>query len=112
MNGQYTKEIGDAKRITDDIIYLTFGLGQAVAKGGAKNIELRNVSHSGFVEMVFMRLTGRDFRTTGSGMVNSGEGLTVHFLPNGKAILEYRNNLYDATQNLERSIAETRSHFK
>lgn len=112
MNGKYTSEIGDAVRITDDLIYLTFGLGQTVAQGGRKNIELRNVSHSGFVEMVFMRLTGRDFRTTGSGMVNPGEGLTVHFLPNGKAVLEYRNRRYDVTKNLEKSIAQTRSRFK
>jgi hypothetical protein len=112
MRGAYTKELGNAIKITDDMIYLTFGLGKKVAENGHQNIELRNVSHSGLVEMIFMRLTGRNFHETGSGMVNPGEGLTVHFLPDGKAILEYRNKKYDVTQNLQRSIETTRSQFK
>lgn len=77
-----------------------------------QDIQLRNVSHSALVELVFMRLTGRDFRETGAGMSNFGEGLTVHFLPNQKAVLEYRGQKWDVTQSLNNVLKKTRNKFK
>ncbi len=115
MKGKHTKKLGKAHQITDNIIWHTLGPALEAAQKGHKNLDLRNITHSGFVEMVFMRLTGRDFRSTGKGMVDFGEGMTVHFVPKEKttrAILEYRGKQFDVTRNLNRILDETRSGFK
>ncbi|MBS3061915.1 MAG: hypothetical protein J4215_05020 [Candidatus Diapherotrites archaeon] len=112
MHGKYARRIGDPIKITDNIILDTLQLGKEVSKRGGQNIELRNVSHSGFVEMVFMRLTGRDYRETGKGMVEPGEGLLVHFLPEGKAVLEYRDKQFDVTKKLNQIIKSARSKYR
>lgn len=111
MQGKYNNELGDAHQIADDIIYHTIGLGQEAAKRGAENISLANPNHSDFTELVVMRLTGRDIREFGP-MIGFGEGLTVHFTKTGRAILEYRNQKFDVTKNLNLIMKSIRSGFK
>ena len=91
-----------SKEVADSIIKKRFGLGQRVAKMGAKEIMLDNLTHSWIVEAVFERLTGTNFNTLKPGtMVRETEGLTVTHYRNGKAVLKYRNKSFDITKKLD-----------
>ena len=102
LDGKVSKQIlGDPKVLADVIIKKRLGLGQKVAKMGAKDIMLENLSHSWMVEAVFERLTGKKFNSLKPGtMVRETEGLTVNHYKNGKAVLRYRGQSFDVTSRL------------
>ncbi len=102
LDGKVSSKIMTSpKEVADVIIKKRLGLGQKVAKMGAKDIMLANQTHSWIVEAVFERLTGKKFNTLKPGtMVRETEGLTVTHYKNGKAVLNYRGNSFDITKRL------------
>jgi hypothetical protein len=96
------KIIASPKEVADNIIKKRFGLSQKIAKAGAKEIMLDNLTHSWLVEAVFERLTNTKFNNLKPGtMVRETEGLVISHYKNGKAVLRYRNKSFDVTQKLE-----------
>ena len=88
--------ISKPEEVANLIIKKRFGLGQRVAKLGAKDIMIENVSHSWIVEAVFERLTGKKYNTLKPGtMGRFTEGLTINHYKNGKAVLTYRGNSFN-----------------
>ena len=92
--------------VADRIIKKRFGLGQRIARMGAKNRLLENLSHAWTVEAVFERLTGQRFDKMHPGTyAREMEGLTVTHYKNGKAVLRYRGKSFDVTKKLNKILA-------
>ena len=102
-----TRVMEKPEQVADRIIRDRVAFGKFVFEWGAKDIMLRNLSHSWILEAVFERLTGRRIPISKEkgGIAKPTEGFTMAFNKKGRAILSYRGKKYDVTANLNKIIA-------